>query len=777
MGDAVIMSHEVSLSRTRTPARTKISFVLALSLVALSACGSDTSSNTDTKDSNDTQQALHVVISEINYHDVSDSDANDFIELFSNHDETVALTGWCLKGTGFCFTETTVIEPGEFVVIKGSQFDGRLGNKGERIRLTDAQENVRDEVTYSDSSPWPESADGDGDSLQRINTKTSADSPEAWIAAPPTPGEALPEGISTVYSSGTEIVGAVGTNATKSRVFTNVAHTRSPTADSEVVVVGKDDRASAVKIYYRYNFAPEIPAAMRRGDDGLWRVELPGSAPGTLIRYRLMKLVNGTEMPWQISRETTSGTSLYDGTVVASEADTNLIRLQWFMDDENFTLLRTKRELNGDTGFPAVFAINGEIVDNALIRIKGQESRHRNKNKYKVTLPADTTWDFDGLLEEPVNEFGLHSMLTDKSYSRELLTYELQKVAGGMAQQVFPLRLERNGEFYGLYLYHEQPDSRWRKQYGYNEEAVVIKGERISTLKIGHTYRSDIEMNLDYRRMTQTENFHQNELRWLIEQVNQLEEEDRITFAYRHIDIPQVVNALAVARVAQHVELEHKNWMMFYDPRDKKWRFQAIDHDLSFGKKWTSGCSSRCDEVFANPYMDYMQANRFARIFIKIPEFRQMLDRRTRTLADTFLVEGVIEGLLNQFHSAMEKDALLDVKKWGQYGEPQTLKEAQDLIVTNYAQPKRGYYFRSDNKYLPPPQAAKIAYTIDGSQDVRITSTDTVPIDISGVEIPSLSAVVPPGTVLLPGQQAVFTTSRVPNDNAASKSLHVFVES
>jgi hypothetical protein len=729
--------------------------IAIVSAIVLAACGgssSQSAANSSTEFSDG--QPLHVVMSEINYHDVSRNDANDFIELYNNHSEPVALTGWCIKGVSYCFTQTTVIEPGTYVVVRGSEFGGRLGNKGERIRLVDARDNVRDEVTYADSDPWPESADGDGDSLHRVDLTQPAVSHESWYGAPPTPGGPAP--------------GKALAAPAASPSFSRIQHSISPRPGESIRVTTVHRNAETMVLHYRYNFDDEIELQMLRDSEGLWAADIPGATAGTLVRYRIEATVAGipsvfapSQWPSQDDRTEDDGPK-YDGTVVASPSSTPLPRLQWFMDSVQFQRLRNNRKLAGDAGFPAVFAFDGRIIDNALIRIKGQESRGRNKNKYKVSLPAGQEWDMNGLLRNAVNEFGLHSMLTDKSFSRELLTYDLQQQAGGMSQQVFPIRLELNNEFYGLYLYHEQPDGRWRAGQGFNKDVVAIKGERISTLRLGHTYRSDREMNIDYRRITQPDNFHHNELRDLIERLHRPEQE-LIDFAFRHIDIPQVVNALAVARVSQHVELEHKNWMLFYDPRDEKWRFQPIDHDLNFGKKWTAGCASRCDEVFANPFMNYMEANRFARIFIRIPQFREMLDRRTRTLADMYLREGVIEKKLLELHSVMEDDADDDIAKWGQYGEPQTMKEAQDLIVTNYAIPKRGYYLRDDNKYLPQTQKANVSYKMSGTTLVRITNTDADAIDVSGIALPTLKSVVPPGTVLLPGQSAEFVAQRVPH--------------
>lgn len=738
---------------------TRLASVLAvLTGVLLAACGGSSSPSSDSTVSASSDQELHIVMSEINYHDVSDSDANDFIELYNNHTEDVALTGWCIKGVGYCFTQVTVIAPSQYLVVRGADFGGRLGNKGERIQLVDAQGNVRDEVNYMDSSPWPESADGDGDSLHRIDLTVASDSPDAWFAAPPTPGEAAP---------GKALAAPAADSLAR---FTEVTHTVSPAAGAPINVTALLEGAEVVRLHYRYNFEPEVSVVMVQDANGRWSVSIPGAPTATLVRYRINGKAGNRFARWP---EAGVG-ARYDGTVVASPDPTPLPRLQWFMDEPDFQDVRANRKMEGDTGFPAVFAYDGHIIDNALVRIKGQESRGRNKNKYKVTLPEGHEWDMQGLIREPVNEFGLHSMLTDKSFSRELLTYDLQQVAGGMSQQVFPLRLELNGDFYGLYLYHEQPDGRWRKTYGYNDDTVAIKGERISTLRLGHTYRTDREMNIDYRRITQTEDFNHDELRWMINEVNQSDQAKVIDFAYKHIDIPQVVNALAVARVSQHVELEHKNWMMFYDPRDEKWRFQPIDHDLNFGKKWTAGCKSRCDEVFANSFINYMEANRFARIFIRIPQFREMLDRRTRTLSDLYLREGVIEKKLAELHAVMQQDSEEDIKKWGQYGEPQTMKEAQDLIVNNYAAPKRGYYLRDDAKYLPTQQEEDIAYAMSGDEEVRIINTGSVAIDISGIALPTLKTMVPPGTVVLPGKSAVFTSQRKKQPISMRRQLHVY---
>ena len=49
---------------------------------------------------------------------------------------------------------------------------------------------IVDELVYSDVAPWPASADGQGDALQRVSSEPAhagAD-PAGWQSSPPTPG-------------------------------------------------------------------------------------------------------------------------------------------------------------------------------------------------------------------------------------------------------------------------------------------------------------------------------------------------------------------------------------------------------------------------------------------------------------------------------------------------------------------------------------------------------------------------------------------------------------
>lgn len=173
-----------------------------------------------------------VVISEVNYNPVAPADGfedylYEFVEILNFTDSAINMSQWRLAGgVDFAFPDNFLLAPKSNLVVVpfdpndldnaqlvvsfqnvygASTIDwlggwsGKLDNAGESIRLlrpdappADAPDLIplllEDEVTYDDQTPWPTSADGDGDSLNRNSETGWGNDPTSWDAAAPSPG-------------------------------------------------------------------------------------------------------------------------------------------------------------------------------------------------------------------------------------------------------------------------------------------------------------------------------------------------------------------------------------------------------------------------------------------------------------------------------------------------------------------------------------------------------------------------------------------------------------
>ena len=141
-----------------------------------------------------------LVISKINYNplcsDTAVCDSLEFIEITNNSTKNVNLTGFYFSELGitYQFPVNSTIGANQklflasdasffeayYGIIPFGQFTRNLSNKSQRLVLADAFGNVIDQVDYSDSSPWPKEADGDGYYLDLIDLNSDNNEASNW---------------------------------------------------------------------------------------------------------------------------------------------------------------------------------------------------------------------------------------------------------------------------------------------------------------------------------------------------------------------------------------------------------------------------------------------------------------------------------------------------------------------------------------------------------------------------------------------------------------------
>ncbi|NIP97538.1 MAG: lamin tail domain-containing protein, partial [Akkermansiaceae bacterium] len=173
-----------------------------------------------------------VVLSEVMYHpDAAGEDHFEYVEICNTGNETENLANWRLRGgVDFEFTAAHELAPGGLLVVVGFDpatnlaaasalrsayrinssialagpwTDGPLRNDTGTVRLQRAGDPppgepasipqiTEDEVVYFNTAPWPEAADGAGQSLTRTGLDQFGNFPTSWTAAGSTPGSKEP---------------------------------------------------------------------------------------------------------------------------------------------------------------------------------------------------------------------------------------------------------------------------------------------------------------------------------------------------------------------------------------------------------------------------------------------------------------------------------------------------------------------------------------------------------------------------------------------------------
>lgn len=686
-----------------------------------------------------------VVVNELHYHAADDDPAAEYVELINTTGSNVDLTGWCLDGIGFCFGAGSAIGAGGLLVLPATSYAGSLSNGGERITLRDASGAIVERFTYDDAGQWPAAADGDGASLQRRDPLLAGDKPGNWMSAPPSPGAANPVAASGLLPS-----------------FSAVTHTVLPAAGTPLAVSAKVSDAIGAALVYRVGFGEEVVLGMVLDGSGTATATIPGQDAGALVRYRLVAhAASGAVGTWPRQGDG----STYAGTTVARPAASGLPRFEWFMEDDVYERAARDVTLTGDDGYPLVFAYEGQVFDNARVRVKGQISRLFPKKKWKVILPAGHVLDAP-LFPEPVDEFALHGSWTDKSYLRETLASELMSSAGVPASQAFPVRVERNGSFFGLYTYVEQQDGTWRERFGLDDSVVyeVGGGRAFALLAPQDAGLSTSVFRVKYEKDT-FEYDDDAELRTLIRAVNGYRGAALVSWIEDHVDVASVVNALAASVVIQHQDWGHKNYRLALDPRGK-WKVVPTDFDLVLGRRWSNTQGATSDVVGVGGAFEH-PGGPLLLPFWTDPGLSELVRVRMRALTEQLLEPDALSARIDELSTAVAADAVLDRQAWPIYGRNQDAGSAARQIMDDYVHPQRarilGTLTRTGRVAAEAPPAVpgveitdvRFPTAGDPAEYVELTNTSGAVVDLSGATIETLELVVPGGTVLRPGERFV----------------------
>ncbi|MCK5000809.1 MAG: CotH kinase family protein, partial [Anaerohalosphaera sp.] len=438
----------------------------------------------------------------------------------------------------------------------------------------------------------------------------------------------------------------------------NVTEDPIQPGDSDALVITAEvaetfDPVTGVTLHYRVKYGNEVSVQMyddgTHGDgpagDSVYGATIPASAssPGQMLRW----YVTADDAQQQTSRNPLypwpDDSPQYYGTVIKYLSLTTQLPVFWW-STEDVTNSRTR------TGARASVFYNGHFYDNIFVRARGGWSAAGSQK-------FDFNRGFGIYVNETlgrVGEININVKGSDPSYIRPVLGFFIHEIAGNPGSYSFLTHMRLNGNFDRVGIAIEQIDEDYLKRHGLNEFGSLYKfvpradGSSIPGLWDAN---SGAEPKLDTADLSELA-----DMTATLRNIYKTADPDtrlsaRRTYVFDNINIPEMVNYMAVRAIIEHADDMRKN---FYLARDlgasDEWSFMPWDLDWSLGSvtRHLPPPPGQSSTLYTHPFLcdsDHKlspspygpQWNLLYDVVLDTPEFKEMMLRRLRTLMDAYL--------------------------------------------------------------------------------------------------------------------------------------------
>jgi rhamnogalacturonan endolyase len=500
---------------------------------------------------------------------------------------------------------------------------------------------------------------------------------------------------------------------------------------------------------------------------------------GQMLRWRVIATDTSSIQSTDPAYLSTTDSDQYYGTVALDGVSTQLPMYYFFVNGYQMPTNTTDdTTVDTDAGARGDFFYNNELYDNVLIRIKGYTTRDLFKRSHRI----DFNDSHQFLLEDGDQRRGsiaFDAEYVDPSYIRQYLSMWLFNASGTPAPVDFPVRLQMNGDFWQLAFCTEPLGTSLLKRLGIdpNDTMYSMVGQ--------FTYPSDSRMTQE----TPKEDVSKADYNTVAAAISSSHTVAQLSQAlFDYFDVSEVINYIAMARITQQNDDVWANMAIYCNTDgDGLWRVMPYDLNLSFGQLYYADHSSTNGVLVATD--DYNKShplygssaclsygtsnyNMLYNAIIQVPETREMLLRRERTLMDQFLQapgtpysQRVIETKIDEVVALIQQEANMDRAKWGwppvsgPYGLGNvTFSQAISDLKTLFLDPARTHLYvthsvdntsktigigNANNAGIPHTQLSSVAINIteadvtpvSGNQDeeyIKLYNPNSVAVDISG---------------------------------------------
>lgn len=533
-----------------------------------------------------------------------------------------------------------------------------------------------------------------------------------------------------------------------------------------------------VRAAYRTMFGSESQVTMRddgqgvdaTANDNVYTASIPTTqlSAGQMLRWRYIATdVSGLRRTSPAFLDPLDSPQYY-GTVAidASFASSQLPVLQTFVQNE----------ADADTvgGTRAAVYYLGEFYDNIQMDLHGQSSASFPKKSYDLDFNRGNRfrWKAD---ERRVKDLNLLTNWADKSKVRNTVVYELLNRAGNISHFAFPVRVQRNGQFFSVADMVEDGDDRYLDRVGLNEDGALYK-----------MYDALVDPNNAAKKTRKDEG--RSDLATFYNQIDTSQGSLSLRRnIYDHVDLAATVNHLVANQVIGITDTGHKNFYLYRDTEGSgEWRPLPWDVDLSMGRRWSpaNAPNQYFDDTLRTGFLAW-NSNPLWQAIYETPEFREMFVRRFETMRrELFQVQGtsasndIVRNLVIDTERMVNppgvvSDSDLDYAEWGSWGNfNRSLPESQRIynswlpahrnVISASGLNLRGQSIPSQQTANPDIQIVEAeALPASGNQDeeyIALRNFENTSIDLSGWTLSgAIDYTFPAGTVILRGDGNAFS--------------------
>jgi hypothetical protein len=562
---------------------------------------------------------------------------------------------------------------------------------------------------------------------------------------------------------------------------------------------------SSVVMRYRVMFGSEIEVPMAddgaHGDgaanDGVYGAIIPASAAtnGQMIRwfFRATDTLNNTSR-WHVFVNRLES-SEYLGTMVDEPNVTSKLPIyHLFVSPQNLSAIDTE-----PGGRVAVY-YDGELYDNVRMSLRGNTSASQVKKSHRFEFNREHP--FRHHPDHPrIRKTSLMAEFLDPAYLRQHLSFWLLDLMGVPSPFFYPVRAQMNGAFYALTYHNDVIDEEQVERMGYDPRGTLYKAA-------GNILPSQSSTGV-FEKKTEPLNDH-TEYQTFVRAINETNTvANRRAAAFDMMDIPEVVNYLAGARWASENDDVWANMSIYRDTHgDQLWRIIPFDMNASWGQRYggITPLDSTNDACKSHPLYggstiiacDGGTYNRIYDTVIALPELRQMLLRRMRTVLDRWVLEpGVepqsrlLETHIRHMTNLIWTEAFMDRARWGYStwtASNKPLTNAVNELFNEFINPRRNHWNathsitntakpiginRTDNAGIPvsqPPNPALYLASVDvnpssriqGQEFLSFTNPNPIALDISGWQLDGAVEFTFKQGTIVPSNSVIYVSPDIP---------------